>query len=166
MAEAEEGPLRLYHPWSAHLIAVQTDGCAKSPVTKGFEPNLGPVYVPFHIIDQDGCTILAKYVKVKMTNDPYAYGMINGKGEVFKGLIHAAPVLDITYVPRVTILPHAPQKHLQNDNTAKADDLKRHARDIARDSHRIEDKIRAMVSSYMAPKDDEDPELVIGRLVC
>ena len=48
----------------------------------------------------------------------------------------------------------------------KAADLKRRARDIARDSHGIEDKIRAMVSSYMAPNADEDQELVIGRLVC
>ena len=66
----------------------------------------------------------------------------------------------------VTILPRAPQKPLQNDDTARAHDLKRRARDIARDSHGIEDEIRAMVSSYMAPNDDEDPELVIGRLVC
>ena len=62
----------------------------------------------------------------------------------------------------VTILPCTPQKPSQNDNTAKADDLKRRACDIARDSHGIEDKIRAMVSSYMAPKDDEDSELAIG----
>ena len=66
----------------------------------------------------------------------------------------------------VTILPCAPQKTLQNDDATKAADLKRCARDIACDSHRIEDEIRAMVSSYMAPKDDEDQELAIGRLVC
>ena len=66
----------------------------------------------------------------------------------------------------VTILPRAPQKSLQNDDATKAADLKRRTCDIARDSHGIEDEIRAMVSSYMAPKDDEDPELAIGRLVC
>ena len=66
----------------------------------------------------------------------------------------------------VTIPPCAPQKPSQNNDTAKADDLKRCARDIAHDSYGIEDEIRAMVSSYMVPKDDEDPELVIGRLVC
>ena len=66
----------------------------------------------------------------------------------------------------VTILPRAPQKSPQNDDATKAADLKRRARDIARDSHRIEDEIRAMVSSYRAPKDDEDQELAIGRLVC
>ena len=43
----------------------------------------------------------AKYVKTKMTNDPYAYGMLDSMGEVYKGLIHAAPVLDITHVPRL-----------------------------------------------------------------
>ena len=59
-----------------------------------------------------------------------------------------------------------PQKPLQNDDVAKANDLKRHAHDIACDSHGIEDEIRAMVSSYMAPKDDDELELVIGQLVC
>ena len=34
-----------------------------------------------------------------MTNDPYAYGMLNSMGEVYKGLIHAAPMLDVTHVP-------------------------------------------------------------------
>ena len=66
----------------------------------------------------------------------------------------------------VTILPRAPQKSLQNNDATKAADLKRCARDIACDSHGIEDEIRAMVSSYMAPKEDEDSELAIGRLVC
>ena len=66
----------------------------------------------------------------------------------------------------VTILPRTPQKSPQNNDAAKTHDLKRRAHDIARDSHGIEDEIRAMVSSYMAPKDDEDPELAIGRLVC
>ena len=61
--------------------------------------NHGPQYVPFHIVSWDGVTVPAKYVKVKMTNDPYAYGMLNSSGEVYKGLIHAAPVLDITHVP-------------------------------------------------------------------
>ena len=65
----------------------------------GFKPNLGPAYIPFHIIDRDGCTIPAKYVKIKMTNNPYTYGMINSEGKVFKGLIHTAPVLDITHIP-------------------------------------------------------------------
>ena len=65
----------------------------------------------------------------------------------------------------VTILPRVPQKPVQNNDVAKADDLKRRARDIARDSHGIEEEIRAMVSSYMVPNDDEDQELAIGRLV-
>ena len=63
--------------------------------------NHGPQYVPFHIVNRDGVTVLAKYIKVKMTNDPYAYGMLTSVGEVYKGLIHAAPVLDITNVPRL-----------------------------------------------------------------
>ena len=67
----------------------------------------------------------------------------------------------------VTFIPRAPQKPSQNDDATRAHDLKRRARDIACDSHGMEDQIRAMVSSYMAPdEDDEDPELMIGRLVC
>ena len=74
---------------------------------------------------------------------------------------------DVYHCPLcVTILPHAPQKPSQNDGTAKADDLKRCARDIACDSHGIEDEIRAMVSSYMVPQDNKDQELAIGRLIC
>ena len=63
--------------------------------------NQGPQYVPFHIVNRDGVTVPAKYIKVKMTNDPYAYGMLDSQGEVYKGLIHAAPVLDITHVPHL-----------------------------------------------------------------
>ena len=63
--------------------------------------NRGPQYIPFHIVNRDGVTVLAKYVKVKMTNDPYAYEMLNSTGEVYKGLIHATPMLDITHVPRL-----------------------------------------------------------------
>ena len=63
--------------------------------------NHGPQYVPFHIINRDRVAVLAKYVKTKMTNDPYAYGMLNSTGEIYKGLIHAAPVLDLTHVPRL-----------------------------------------------------------------
>ena len=66
----------------------------------------------------------------------------------------------------VTFIPRAPQKSPQNDDAAMTHDLKRRARDIARDSHEIEDEIRAMVSSYMVPNADEDQELAIGRLVC
>ena len=69
--------------------------------------------------------------------------------------------------PYVTFIPCAPQKTLQNDDTTRVHDLKRRTRDIARDSHGMEDEIRAMVSSYMTPdEDDKDPELMIGRLVC
>ena len=67
----------------------------------------------------------------------------------------------------VMFIPRAPQKTPQNDDATKAADLKRRARDIARDGQGMEDEIRAVVSSYMAPdEDDEDPELMIGRLVC
>ena len=101
MAGAETGPIRVYHPWQTHSIGVQAKR-SESPVPRKFEPNVGPTYVPFHITNRNGRSIPAKYIRVKMTNDPYMYGMINSTGEVFKGMIHAAPVLDITHVPRIT----------------------------------------------------------------
>ena len=102
VAEAEVGPIQLYHPWQTHSISVQAKR-SESPVPRRFEPNVGPAYVPFHITNRDGCLVPAKYVRVKMTNDPYMYGMLNSTGEVFKGMIHAAPVLDITNVPCLTV---------------------------------------------------------------
>ena len=103
VAAAEMGPIQLYHPWEAHVISVQTIKRSESPVPQGFEPNIGPAYIPFHIINGDGHPMPAKCVKVKMTNDPYMYGMLNSTGKVFKGLIHTTPVLDITHVPCITV---------------------------------------------------------------
>ena len=77
----------------------------------------------------------------------------------------AAIFKPMKYVIIVTIPPHMPQKTSQNDDATKADDLKRHAHDIACDSHGIEDKIRAMVSSYMARDDDEEWGVSIGQMV-
>ena len=99
MGETETGPIRLYHPWETHSIGVQVVPRPMSPIPNGFEMNRGPQYIPFHIVNRDGVMVPAKYIKVKMTNDSYAYGMLNHTGEVYKGLIHAAPMLDITHVP-------------------------------------------------------------------
>ena len=90
VAAAETGPIRLYHPWQTHSVGVQAER-SESPIPRKFEPNVGPAYVPFHIINREGRPVPAKYVRVKMTNDPYMYGMLNSTGEVFKGMIHAAP---------------------------------------------------------------------------
>ena len=72
----------------------------------------------------------------------------------------------VLWLARCYDSPLCAPEPLQSNNVTQAHDLKRHTRDIARDSQGIEDEIRAMVSSYMAPKDDEDQELAIGRLVC
>ena len=82
MEEAETGPIRLYHPWETHSIGIQVPPCPLSPIPHGFKMNRGPQYVPFHIVNRDGITVPAKYIKVKMTNDPYAYGMLDSQGEV------------------------------------------------------------------------------------
>ena len=59
-----------------------------------------------------------------------------------------------------------PPRSAEDNDTPSVHDLKKRARDIARDSHGMEEQIRALVSSYMAPDEDEELELVIGRLVC
>ena len=102
MAATETGPIRLYHPWQTHSIGVQAKR-SESPIPHKFEPNVGPAYVPFHITNCNSRLIPTKYIRVKMTNDPYMYGMLASNGKVFKGMIHAAPVLDITHVPRITL---------------------------------------------------------------
>ena len=88
----------------------------------GLKMNHGPEYILFHIVNHNGHTVLAKYVKVKMTNDPYTYGMLNSMGEVYKGLIHMVPILNITNVPQVynqdlTSLCYNYQDALHIDNT-------------------------------------------------
>ena len=56
-----------------------------------------------------------------------------------------------------------PPRLAEDDDVPPVHDLKRRARDIAHDSHGMEEQIRALVSSYMAPdEDDEEPELAIG----
>ena len=103
MGEAEEGSIRLYHPWQTHLVSIQVAPRPLSPIPNGFKMNHRPQYIPFHIVDRDRATVPAKYVKVKITNNPHAYGMLHSTGEVYKGLVHAVLVLDITHVPRLGV---------------------------------------------------------------
>ena len=55
---------------------------------------------------------------------------------------------------------------VQFDYATKTTDLKRHTRDIARKSHKMEDEIWAIVSQYMVPGEEIDEGVSIGRLVC
>ena len=61
--QMQKEPLSASTTWATHSVAVQTDGGAWSPVPNTFKPNVGPVYVPFHIVGRDGHTIPAKYIK-------------------------------------------------------------------------------------------------------
>ena len=64
------------------------------------------------------------------------------------------------------IPPRAPQKQMQEDNMARACDLKRCTCDIACASYEEEEEIHALVSSHVMPEADEDWGVQIGRLVC
>ena len=90
MGHAEEGPIRLYHPWQTHSIGVQA-GRSTSPIPHFFELNQGPTYIPFTITNDQGWKVPAKYILVHMTANPYALGKLTLEGPMKWGEIHAAP---------------------------------------------------------------------------
>ena len=65
-----------------------------------FNLNHSHHYIPFHITNTEGREVPAKYIKVKMTSDPFAYGMLSSTSLIFKGFVHAAPILDVDDVPK------------------------------------------------------------------
>ena len=93
MRDAEEGPIRLYHPWQMHLVGVQA-GHSTSPIPCFFELNQGPAYIPFTITNNQGQKVPAKYILVHMTTNPYALGKLTLEGPTKWGEIHAAPRYD------------------------------------------------------------------------
>ena len=50
MGEAEDGPIRLYHPWNQRSIGVQR---SESPIPEGYERNDKHNYIPFRIPDEN-----------------------------------------------------------------------------------------------------------------
>ena len=90
MGDAEEGPIRLYHPWQTHSIGVQMDR-STSPIPRFFKLNQGPAYIPFTITNDQGWKVPAKYISVHMTTSPYALGKLTSEGLTKWGEIHAAP---------------------------------------------------------------------------
>ena len=93
MGDAEEGPIRLYHPWQTHSVGVQA-GCSTSPIPCFFELNQGPAYIPFNITNNQGRKVPAKYISVHMTANPYTLGKLTSDGQTKWGEIHVAPRYD------------------------------------------------------------------------
>ena len=91
MGEAEDGPIRLYHPWTQRSIGVQR---SESPIPAGYERNDKHNYIPFRIPDEHGRAVPAKYVAVFMAANPYALGKLTSTGPAYTGEIHAAPRFD------------------------------------------------------------------------
>ena len=91
MGEAEDGPIRLYHPWNQRSIGVQR---SESPIPEGYERNDKHNYIPFPITNEHGLTVPAKYVAVFMAANPYALGKLMSNGPAYTGEIHAAPCFD------------------------------------------------------------------------
>ena len=88
VGEAEDGPIRLYHPWNQRSIGVQQ---SESPIPDGYERNDKHNYIPFRIPDEHGCAVPAKYVAVFMAANPYALSKLTSTGPAYTGEIHAAP---------------------------------------------------------------------------
>ena len=82
-----------------HLISIQAVPRSESPIPLGFDINHCHHYISFHITNPEGHEVPAKYVKVKMTSNPFAYGMLSSASPIFKGFVHAAPVLNINNTP-------------------------------------------------------------------
>ena len=97
VGDAEEGPIRLYHPWQMHAVRVQA-GHSTSLIPHFFELNQGPAYIPFLITNDQGQEVPAKYVSVHMTANPYALGKLTSDGPTKWGEIHAAPRYDYSHV--------------------------------------------------------------------
>ena len=91
MGEAEDGPIRLYHPWNQRSVGVQQ---SESPIPEGYEQNDKHNYIPFPITNEHGRTVPAKYVAVFMAANPYAPGKLTSNGPAYTGEIHAAPCFD------------------------------------------------------------------------
>ena len=91
MGEAEDGPIRLYHPWTQWSIGVQR---SESPIPTGYERNDKHNYILFRIPDEHGRAVPAKYVAVFMAANPYALGKLTSTGPAYTGEIHAVPRFD------------------------------------------------------------------------
>ena len=91
MVETEEGPIRLYHPWTQRSVGIQR---SESPVPDGYEQNDKHNYIPFPIVNEHSCAVPAKYVAVFMAANLYALGKLTSDGPAHTGEIHAAPRFD------------------------------------------------------------------------
>src|SRR6201996_575918 len=91
VADAEEGPIRLYHPWNQKSVGVQG---SEAPIPDGYERNNKHNYIPFPIVNDNGRAVPAKYVAVFMAANPYALGKLTHDGPAHTGEIHAAPRFD------------------------------------------------------------------------
>ena len=91
MAEAETGPVQLYHPWQQRSVGTQR---SESPIPDRYVRNAGQLYILFPIHRDDGHTVSAKYVATFMVANPYALGRLTHDGPAHTAEIHASPRYD------------------------------------------------------------------------
>jgi hypothetical protein len=74
-----------------------------SPVPAGYEHNRGAAYLPFTILNDQGREVPAQYIKVHLdAPNPFLEAKLELNGPVYRGEIHAAPVVDVdTPVPHI-----------------------------------------------------------------
>ena len=88
MAEAETGPVQLYHPWQQQSVGTQQ---SESPIPDRYVHNAGQHYISFPIHRDDGRTVPAKDVATFMVANPYALGRLTHNGPAHTAEIHVSP---------------------------------------------------------------------------
>jgi hypothetical protein len=71
-----------------------------SPVPPGFEHNRGPAFISFHIRNEHGGEMPARYICAHLdAPNPFVEGRLSLNGPTYHSEIHAAPVVDIDIPP-------------------------------------------------------------------
>jgi hypothetical protein len=73
---------------------------ASSPVPAGFEHNQGPAFIPFHIRNEHGGEMPARYIRAHLdAPNPFVEGRLSLNGPTYHSEIHAASVVDVDIPP-------------------------------------------------------------------
>jgi hypothetical protein len=71
-----------------------------SPVPAGFEHNRGPAFIPFHIRNEHGGEMPARYIRAHIdAPNPFVEGRLSLNGPTYHSEIHAAPIVDVDIPP-------------------------------------------------------------------
>ena len=136
-----------------------------SPTPEGYDLNVAHHYVPLRIPGDDDQLVVAKYVKVYMTDNPYAEGRMHHDSRVYRGEIHAAPSMDVdpdmddyTYESLRTLREDYPDRQQVDNAIARL-----HDPSLAAEVHRLRATSRRMktLSEQLKVIEDEQYSLAL-----